>query len=169
MLNPHTKLNAFSALDHIFHWNNHMYMVQMLYISTSVLHLSYATMVQESSSSIISLTPLTSIYIIWHCDLSCGLLFATSSSLRILGTVGDSFLNCFVMMLCSCILIADACSSPMSISVIAQNQRVWGFPSAHPFLVLGLHYLQQLSAPIFLTTVSTNALAKTSSCTASPI
>ena len=133
MLNPHTKLNAFSALDHILHWNNHRYMIQMLYISTSVLHLSYVAMVQESSSSIISLTPLTSIYIIWHCDLSCGLLFATNSPFRILGTVGGSLWT--ALWWC-----CEAASSPQMLAVpqyLYQGlYRIKGFGTFH----LPTHY-----------------------------
>ena len=63
----------------------------------------------------LSLAPLTLCFMLWP--------LATSLPLRILGTVEYSF-NYFVMMLRSCVLLVDACSSPISISGIAQNQRV---------------------------------------------
>ena len=63
----------------------------------------------------LSLAPLILCFTLWP--------LATSSSLRILGTVEYSF-DSFVMMLRSCFLLVDACRSPISISGIAQKQRV---------------------------------------------
>ena len=63
----------------------------------------------------LSLAPLILCFTLWP--------LATCSSLRILETVEYSFAS-FVMMLRSCFLPVDVCRSPISISGIAQKQRV---------------------------------------------